>query len=97
MAVTWAAVVTLTDAATKAITVVATRTDDALPPATGVRTYTIDGVYDVVTNTPEELLQIVANGVWDKYQLEAGKESQLATIKARAEAALKAELESREP
>ena len=96
MAVTWAVEIEVIDLATKAVLVKGTRTDDALPAEDGVLEYTVEGAYDTVNNTPAQLLQIYADALWDKHQYENDKETQIDAITSQAEAALKAELESRE-
>lgn len=96
MAVTWAVKIEVIDLSTRAVRVVGTRTDDALPAETGVTRYSVEGTYDTENHTPAELKQSFADALWDKHLFDAARASQVDAIKTQAEAALVTELESRE-
>lgn len=91
MAATWDITIQVTALASREIRVTATRTD-----GDDVRTYSAEGTYDTVNNTPQELLAAYTDLFWNLYQAEIAKETQVAALIGQAEQALATALVAKE-
>jgi len=91
MAGTWEATIQVVDLAKRTVRVQAVRTDGE-----DVRTYSAEGKYDTVTNTPQELLAIYTNLFWGLYQAEVAQEGQVTALVGQAENALANALDAKE-
>ena len=90
MAITWDTKITVINAATKEISLTATRTDSIDP--NNPKTYTVSRA--VIETGPQKIA--VMDEVWAKYQADLAKESNLAGVIGSLEADANANLEARE-
>ena len=91
MAGTWAVDVEVIDLPQRTIRVQGTRTDGE-----DVRTYCVEGKYDRVNFTPHQLLTVYTGWLWDQYQADLVKETQIAALLGQAETALANALNAQE-
>ena len=94
MAVAWDINITVTNLAERRLRIQATRADNADP--NNPRTFSVDGIYDTVNKTPQQLLTEYTDLLWGKYQAEVTIETNHAALIGQAETALRNALEATE-
>ncbi len=90
MAISWDVQINVLDVAAQAVSVTATRTDDADP--TNPKTYSV--AYAVITTSAQKLA--VMDNIWSQHQAAVTKESAIGAFIGSLQADAKTNLEARE-